>query len=116
MSSTEENIRNILFICSGNRDRSPTAEKIWKEVESLSVRSAGTSKDAVREVTIEDVQWADIIFVMEKKHEERIITKFTRAIKYKDIHVLDIHNDYKFMNPELVEILKSKVNTILGLN
>ncbi|HRG49334.1 MAG TPA: phosphotyrosine protein phosphatase [Leptospiraceae bacterium] len=108
--------RNILFVCSGNRDRSPTAEKIWQKEESLSVRSAGTSKDAVREVTIEDVQWADIIIVMEKKHEERIITKFTRAIKYTEMHVLDIHNDYKFMDPELVEILKSKVNTVLGLN
>ncbi|MBK9498688.1 MAG: phosphotyrosine protein phosphatase [Leptospiraceae bacterium] len=114
--STQENIRNILFICSGNRDRSPTAEKIWEKEESLSVKSAGTSKDAVREVTIDDVQWADIIFVMEKKHEERIITKFTRAIKYKDIHVLDIHNDYKFMDPELVKLLKSKISEILSLS
>ncbi|HMV41878.1 MAG TPA: phosphotyrosine protein phosphatase [Leptospiraceae bacterium] len=108
--------RNILFICSGNRDRSPTAEKIYKDDESLSVRSAGTSKDAVREVTIEDVQWADIIFVMEKKHEERMITKFTRAIKYKEMHVLDIHNDYKFMDPELVKLLQTKVNAILSIN
>jgi predicted protein tyrosine phosphatase len=109
------NISNILFICSGNRDRSPTAEKIWEKEESFSVMSAGTSKDAEHEVTIDDIQWADIIFVMEKKHKERIVAKFPRVLKYKRVYILDIPNNYEFMDSKLVDLLQSKVSGILGL-
>ncbi|MGH8106566.1 MAG: phosphotyrosine protein phosphatase, partial [Arenimonas sp.] len=56
---------NILFICSRNQWRSPTAEKIWHQRHGVSARSAGTSPNARRTVSAKDFQWADIIFVME---------------------------------------------------
>jgi len=114
--SKQGNIRKILFICSGNKKRSPTAEEIYRKEKSLLVRSAGTSKKAKHEVTLEDIKWADIIFVMEKKHEQRIKANFNIPLMRKEIHVLDIPDNYVYMESELVEILKSKVNTILGLN
>jgi predicted protein tyrosine phosphatase len=110
------NKTNILFICTGNRDRSPTAEEILEKDPAFSVRSAGTSKSAVTVVSIEDVQWADLIFVMEQKHKDRICAEFPRVAQYKTFHVLGISNDYKYMDPRLVEELKSKLSKILDIS
>jgi predicted protein tyrosine phosphatase len=105
--------RNILFICSRNQWRSPTAEQIWRKHPLLSVRSAGTSSSARRKVSEDDVRWADVIFVMEEKHKSRLVTEFTSLIKNKTIHVLDIPDEYKYMDPELVEQLEQSVGALL---
>jgi predicted protein tyrosine phosphatase len=107
--------RNILFICSRNQWRSPTAEQIWRKHPMLSVRSAGTSPSARRKVSEDDVRWADVIFVMEEKHKSRLVTEFTSLIKNKTIHVLDIPDEYKYMDPELVDQLEQSVGALLDL-
>ncbi len=107
--------RNILFICSRNQWRSPTAEQIWRKHPMLSVRSAGTSPSARRKVSEDDVRWADVIFVMEEKHKSRLVAEFTSLTKTKAIHVLDIPDEYKYMDPELVEQLEQSVGALLEL-
>jgi len=62
-----------------------------------------------------DVRWADVIIVMEQKHKNRLVAEFTRLLDHKPIHVLEIPDEYKYMDPELVEILEDSVGGCLGL-
>jgi predicted protein tyrosine phosphatase len=107
---------NVLFICSKNQWRSPTAETVWRKHPELSVRSAGTSSTARRKVSVDDIRWADVIFVMEEKHKSRLLAEFTTAVARKPLHVLDIPDEYKYMDPELVEQLQEAVAAVLGLD
>lgn len=104
---------NLLFLCSRNRWRSPTAERIWRNHPFLSVRSAGTSRAARRRLSAADVTWADFLFVMEQKHKSRLLTDFGDLVQHKPVHVLDIPDDYQYMSPELVEMLTASVESIL---
>jgi predicted protein tyrosine phosphatase len=108
--------RNVLFVCSRNQWRSPTAEAVWRKHPAISVRSAGTSSAARRKVSIEDIRWADVIFVMEEKHKSRLHAEFTSTIERKPLYVLDIPDEYKFMDPELIELLQESVAALLGLD
>ncbi len=106
---------NILFVCSRNNWRSRTAETIFKDNGHHSVRSAGTESSARIKVTAKMLDWADIIFVMEKKHKERLIQKFGSQIDEKEIVTLEIKDDYKYMDSELIEILETSVKPYLDL-
>jgi predicted protein tyrosine phosphatase len=106
---------NVLFICSRNQWRSPTAEQVWRKHPKLNVRSAGTSPHARHPVSIDDVQWADVIFVMEEKHKSRLSAAFRFALTNKPIHVLDILDEYKYMDEDLVVELERSVGAILNL-
>ncbi len=114
MSKLEEKL-NVLFICSRNQWRSPTAEQMWRKHPEVSARSAGTSPNARHTVSMEDIRWAKVILVMEEKHKSRLKAEFTRLLDDKPIHILDIPDDYKYMDPELVEMLEQSVNSLLGL-
>ena len=103
---------NLLFICSRNQWRSPTAEKIFKQ-KGYSARSAGTSPNAKKTISASDLKWADLVFVMEKKHKNRIEAKFKRLIEYKPIHILEIPDDYRFMDSELISFLEDTVEPYL---
>ena len=87
---------NILFICSMNQWRSPTAEKVFQNLDQITTRSAGTSSKAKRTVSHKDVTWSDIIIVMENKHKQRLKADFRQELNYKNIHVLDIPDDFKY--------------------
>ncbi len=100
---------NLLFVCSRNQWRSPTAEKIYSQ-KGFSTRSAGTSPSARRTVSMKDIQWATHIFVMERKHKQRLVAKLTRRLDYKRVIVLDIPDEYKFMDKELIAILGDSVD------
>lgn len=106
--------RRLLFICSKNKWRSPTAERLWYRVPGFEARSAGTARAAVRTVRLEDIQWADDIFVMEDKHAKRLRADFRQDMTHKRLHTLDIPDDYQFMDEELQGLLKEKVGKILG--
>ena len=106
---------NVLFICSRNQWRSPTAEKVWRNRNGLSTRSAGTSRNAKRRVSATDIRWADVIMAMEQKHKDRLIAEFTRLIEYKVIHVLEIPDEYQYMDLELVEHFEHAVPLLLDL-
>lgn len=114
MSNADGKI-NALFICSRNQWRSPTAEQLWRKHPLVSARSAGTSPNARHKVSIDDIRWADVILVMEEKHKSRLKAEFTRLLENKPIHVLDIPDDYKYMDPELIDMLEQSVNSLLGL-
>jgi len=100
---------NVLFICSRNNWRSPTAETIYKNVQGLNVRSAGTEPSARIRVTAKFIEWADVIFAMEKRHKERLSDKFPNEISRKKVVVLDIPDEYEYMDEELIESIKTAV-------
>ena len=106
--------QQVLFICSRNQWRSPTAEHIFRRHPLMSVRSAGTSPNARRKVSADDIRWANVIFVMEEKHKSRLVADFSRWLDGKTIHVLDIPDEYNYMDPELVGQLEQSVVAILG--
>lgn len=106
---------NVLFVCSRNQWRSPTAEQLFRTHPGISVRSAGTSPNARKHISIEDVRWADVILVMEDKHKSRLVAEFTRLVVGKRIHVLDIPDEYKYMDPELVQQLTETVEPLLNV-
>ena len=105
---------NLLFLCSFNKWRSPTAEQLWRNSPEHNVRSAGLSSKARRTVTAKDICWADIIFVMEQKHKNRLCAYFDQFVRFKNVYVLDIPDEYHYMEPELIEILDFKINSYLS--
>lgn len=106
----------VLFVCSRNQWRSPTAEQVWRKHPALNVRSGGTSPNARHPVSAADIGWADVVFVMEEKHKSRLMASYRRLLENKAVHVLDIPDEYKYMAPELVELLGASVGDILGLD
>lgn len=106
---------NVLFVCSRNQWRSPTAEEIWRRDPRVNVRSAGTSPSARHPVSADDLRWADIILVMEQKHKTRLLAEYPEDVRDKRLHVLEIPDDYRYMDPELIELLEHSVAPILGL-
>jgi predicted protein tyrosine phosphatase len=97
---------NLLFICSRNQWRSPTAEAIFKNDPRHTARSAGTSKSARIVVNESMLRWADIVFVMEKRHRQILLERFETD---KEIVVLNIPDEYQFMDAELVEMITTCV-------
>jgi predicted protein tyrosine phosphatase len=103
-------IRTVLFVCSQNRLRSPTAEQVYSRRADLEVDSAGTNHGADNPLTAELVEWADMIFVMEKAHRGKLQRSFQTALAGKRVICLDIPDQYTFMQPELVQLLEAKVS------
>ena len=106
----------ILFVCSRNQWRSPTAEQVWRRHPALQVRSGGTSAGARHRVSADDVAWADVILVMEERHQTRLKADFGRLLAQKRLHVLDIPDEYRYMDPELVDTLQTAVSALLQLD
>ena len=107
-------MKRILFICSQNRLRSPTAEQVFADHPGLECTSAGTNHDAENPLTAELVEEADIIFVMEQAHRRKLNAKFRRQLNGKRVICLGIPDDYAFMDPALVSLLKAKVPAFLA--
>ena len=106
-------MKNILFICSRNKWRSLTAETIYKNNSEIIVKSAGTENSARIKVNSKLLIWADLIFVMEKHHKEKIILKFPNETKNMEIIILEIPDIYKFMDKELIEEIQISVSNYL---
>jgi predicted protein tyrosine phosphatase len=104
---------NLLFICSKNRLRSPTAEQVFADWPGVSTASAGVNLDADNPVSPELLEWAELILVMESVHRRKLASKFRRHMADKRVINLGIPDDYAFMQPELVELLKRKVAAYL---
>jgi len=99
----------ILFVCSQNRLRSPTAEQVFASYPGVECTSAGTNHDAENPLTAELVAWADLIFAMEKTHRNKLQARFRAQLHDKRLIVLGIADDYDFMAPALVRLLEAKV-------
>jgi len=102
-------LKNVLFICSQNRLRSPTAEQVFSQRPDIEVASAGTNSDADTPLSSELVEWADVIFVMEKIHRTKLQQRFRASLKSKRVVCLDIPDKYSFMDPALVRLLEARV-------
>ena len=104
-----------LFVCARNRWRSPTAERIFARDPNLDVRARGLSPRSPRRLSARDVAWADVIFVMEHAHRTRLRQAFGQGQPIvAPIEVLDIPDEYEFMDPELVELLEERVGEFLA--
>jgi predicted protein tyrosine phosphatase len=106
-------MKKVLFVCSQNRLRSPTAEQVFSKRRDIEVDSAGTNNDADNPLTAELVEWADIIFVMEKTHRTKLQQRFRRHLKKARVICLDVPDEFQFMDPMLVRVLETKVSRYL---
>jgi predicted protein tyrosine phosphatase len=105
----------LLFLCSRNQWRSPTAEALFAHHPRYEARSAGTVDRARIKVTAGHIGWADLIFCMEKKHGAAVTDRFAEELGDKPLIVLRIPDEFQFMDPALVELLKSELAAYLEL-
>ncbi|WP_175471426.1 low molecular weight protein tyrosine phosphatase family protein [Fontibacillus panacisegetis] len=106
----------LLFVCSRNKWRSLTAEKIFSGLAAYQVRSAGTEENARVKVTAGHIGWADIIFVMEKKHQAKLQQRYREELQDKRVIRLDIPDEYEYMDEELIDLLISRVSEHININ
>ena len=103
----------VLFVCSQNKLRSPTAEQVFASYTGIECASAGTNNDAENPLTAELVDWAQVIVVMEKQHRVKVSTRFRKHLAGKRIVCLDIPDNYAFMQAELVGLLEARAARFL---
>jgi len=106
-------LKNILFICGANKLRSPTAERVFSRYLNIETDSAGLNADAEVRVSSEQIEWADIIFVMEKSQRTKLSKQFRKNLNGKRVVCLDIVDKYTYMQPELVALLEKRIEPLL---
>ena len=106
-------MKKVLFICSANKLRSPTAEQVFSTWPNIETDSAGLHNSATVVVSTEQLDWADMIFVMEKRHRNKLSKKYRMLLKDKRVICLHIPDDYDLMDPVLVRLLETKVSPFL---
>jgi predicted protein tyrosine phosphatase len=102
-----------LFVCTQNKLRSPTAENIFSNYSGIEADSAGLGNDANVKLSQEQIEWATLIFVMEQSHRKKLSQKFRVHLNGKQIICLGIPDEYEYMQPELISLLKKKVEPFL---
>jgi predicted protein tyrosine phosphatase len=100
--------RRLLFVCSQNKLRSRTAEAVYSGHPGIEVDSAGLNHDAVVPLSHEQIEWADLILVMEKSHRNKLSKNFRKHLSGKRVVVLGIPDEYNYMDPALVERIKAR--------
>ena len=106
----------LLFICSQNKWRSLTAERLFDNHPHHEARSAGTEPGARVRVTAGHLGWAETVFVMERRHADRLREKFAEELPGKTLVVLRIPDKYQFGDPQLIALLRGKLTAHLGAN
>jgi len=109
-------MKRILFVCSQNKLRSPTAEQTFCEAPGFEVLSAGTNNSATVPLSVDLIEWADQIFVMEKAHKNKVQKKFRPHLKGKRVISLEIPDDFEFMDPDLISLLKKLLGRFFGVD
>lgn len=107
---------NLLFVCSENRLRSPTGEEVFSQYAGINAIGCGTNHDAETPLSGDLIEWADIIFVMEKAHKSKVSKKYVELLKNKRLICLAIADNFQRMQPELVRLLRQKVSRHIELN
>jgi protein-tyrosine phosphatase len=115
MSSAPASRPKILFICAHNISRSFTAERMFAGSPLYDVKSRGIAREARIRLTARDLGWADQIFVMEKEHKDRIMQEHREALGDKNVVCLFIDDIYQPMSPELVAVLRARLEPYLTL-
>lgn len=104
----------ILFICSQNKLRSPTAQNIFADIQGVQALSAGTNHDAETPLSGDLIEWADMIVCMEPVHRKKLQDTYRALLRDKQVTVLGIPDDYGYMEPELVALVKRKFERWFG--
>ena len=100
---------NVLFVCNQNKNRSKTAEELFHK--EFVTSSAGLySEPSVRE---EQLQWADVVVVMEDAQRYELGKRFPTQYLRKRIVSLNIPDVFQYNQPELVELLKARIEETL---
>ena len=99
----------VLFVCTQNRLRSPTAEQVFGGRPGFEVASAGVASSAEVPVSLELIEWADVIFVMESAQRNKLSKRFGPYLKGKCIICLNIPDQFEYMDPALIRLLEAKV-------
>ena len=109
---------HILFVCGRNQWRSPTAARIHANDQRIEVRAAGVSPQSAHRISPRDLEWADLVLVMEPDHKARLRDMF-KDIQMPPIESLDIPDDYGYMDPELVKLIRdgteARLNSRFGI-
>ncbi|MFK7944995.1 MAG: phosphotyrosine protein phosphatase [Paracoccaceae bacterium] len=100
-------MKRVLFLCGEGRTLSPTAAQIF-EAPDLRTDFAGVGKGADDTLSDQQIDWADLIMVMERRHATRLNERFGGMLAGKKIVVLDIRDRYTFMEPGLIAELDEK--------
>lgn len=108
--------RHLLFICSGNVCRSPTAESLFLNSGLYEAKSCGTDQNAVIRVTQELIDWADVVFVMSENEDGHLtFIESNFDLNGKLVCDLDVPDNYDRDDPELIGLLSEKINEFLIL-
>ncbi|HTO03327.1 MAG TPA: protein tyrosine phosphatase [Opitutus sp.] len=117
MGDPEKSRLRVLFVCALNQWRSPTAEALYRNDARLEVRSAGLSANAARPLSDADIEWAEIIFVMDREQKEWLQETF-RSLDIPRIHSLDIPDTLVYMDLELQRRMRQgidpEIDALLG--
>ncbi|MBI5072335.1 phosphotyrosine protein phosphatase [Candidatus Woesearchaeota archaeon] len=106
-----QQMKNILFICNQNKNRSKAAEEIFKQ--RWNTKSAGLYNE--NQVTEQTLQWADLIIVMEEQQRKELGKRFPKMYLMKRILSLNIPDIYSYEQEELKQILEEKMEEIMEL-
>jgi predicted protein tyrosine phosphatase len=102
----------ILFVCTLNKARSVAAERLYRGTPGMQVRSAGISDRAARQVSEDDLAWADRVVVFEPAHERWIRDTFTGDLP--PIVDAGVPDEYPAGDPTLVAALRDALADLLG--
>jgi predicted protein tyrosine phosphatase len=96
---------NYLFVCKGNRDRSPTAERYCREKygqygHEFMSRGLGVKEPVYYKfnghtsmpLTQEDLEWADEVWIMDEGLRQKMAKNF--PVYIGNVIVLDISDNY----------------------
>jgi predicted protein tyrosine phosphatase len=103
----------LLFLCTSNRLRSPTAEGVFRTWPGMAAASAGLDPSATRHVDVSMIEAADMIFVMEARHRTQLQRRFKDALGDRPVIVLGIPDEYERDDPALIELLRERVTPFL---
>jgi len=105
----ETSMKKLLFVCTENKLRSPTAEEVFSAYPGVEAIGCGTNSDAETPLSGDLIEWADVVLVMEKIHKSKVSQKYKEQLKGKRLVCLDIPDHYKRMQPELIQLLQARV-------
>ena len=104
---------NILVVCGRNKRRSRTAEYIFKNDSRFNIKSAGLSPQSEIHINEKHIEWADLVFVMDNEQRKRIVGQYRDALNLPPIEVVDIPDEYEYLDNELIDILTDRINGTL---
>lgn len=99
----------ILFVCAMNLRRSLTAEHLYRSDSRVEVRSAGLREGARRRVSARDMEWAEVVYVMEREHKATLRERFA-GMEFPTIEVLGVPDDFEYMDEALKEMLTATLD------